>query len=113
MVIPAYNEATYIDRLLQALRQQNPKNFEVIVSDAESKDGTPAVIQSYKDKLNVKLITSPPKGPAHGRNVGAEVASGDWLLFLDADVDIDDPNFIKTLLSQTIKNNWNTSSAKN
>jgi glycosyltransferase involved in cell wall biosynthesis len=42
VVIPAYNEATYIDRLLEALARQNFKNFEVIVSDANSEDNTVA-----------------------------------------------------------------------
>jgi glycosyltransferase involved in cell wall biosynthesis len=112
VVIPAYNEATYIDRLLEALSEQSFKDFEVIISDAESKDGTREVVESFKDKLDVKFIEAPPKGPAFGRNQGAMLARGDWLLFLDADVDLNDPNFIKKVLTQTEKNNWNTSSAK-
>jgi glycosyltransferase involved in cell wall biosynthesis len=112
VVIPAYNEATYIDRLLEALAKQNFKDFEVIVSDAQSNDGTKEVVESFKDKLKVKFIESPPHGPAHGRNVGAQAATGEWLLFLDADDDIDDPNFIQTILHSTKKADWNTSSAK-
>jgi glycosyltransferase involved in cell wall biosynthesis len=49
VVIPSYNEATYIDRLLEALAKQNFRNFEVIVSDAQSKDGTAEVVKSFKD----------------------------------------------------------------
>lgn len=112
VVIPAYNEATYIDRLLEALSRQNFPNFEVIVSDAQSNDGTKEVVDSFKDKLNITFLESPPKGPAHGRNVGAKKAKGEWLLFLDADDDLDDQYFIDTLLNQTIINGWNTSSAK-
>lgn len=112
VVIPSYNEATYIDRLLEALAKQTFKDFEVIVSDAQSKDGTKEVVESFKDKLDIKFVESPPKGPAHGRNVGAKLASGGWLLFLDADDDIDDSNFITSLLTETEKNNWNTSSAR-
>src|SRR5947209_6196665 len=91
VVIPAYNEATYIDRLLEALSKQNFKDFEVIVSDAQSKDGTEGVVKSFKDKFVIKFIESPPKGPGAGRNEGAKLARGEWLLFLDADDDIDDP----------------------
>src|SRR5437868_1959800 len=90
VVIPAYNEATYIDRLLEALSKQSFKDFEVIVSDAQSIDGTEEIINNFKDRLNSKFIESPPKGPAHGRNIGAKLAKGEWLLFLDADVDIYD-----------------------
>jgi glycosyltransferase involved in cell wall biosynthesis len=112
VVIPAYNEATYIDRLLDALTRQDFDNFEVIVSDAQSKDGTKEVVESFEDKLNIKFVEAPPKGPAFGRNQGAKAARGDWLLFLDADDDIDDPLFIKVLLDMTVTNGWNTSSAK-
>lgn len=112
MIIPAYNEATYIDRLLEALTKQDFDGFEVIVSDAESGDGTKEVVDGFKKKLDVKFVTAPPYGPAHGRNVGAKKATGEWLLFLDADVDIDDPEFIRELVDGTKKNGWHTSSAK-
>lgn len=112
VVIPAYNEGTYIDRLLEALSKQKNADFEVIVSDAQSKDKTAEVVDSFKDKLDIKLVSSPPKGPAHGRNIGARAARGEWLLFLDADDDIDDTMFIETLVRETKKHGWNTSSAK-
>jgi len=112
VVIPAYNEATYIDRLLEALNKQSFKDFEVIVSDAESKDGTKEVVNLFNDKLVIKFIEAPPKGPAHGRNIGAKKAKGEWLLFLDADDDIDDPDFMDILLKKTELNRWKTSSAK-
>ncbi len=112
VIIPAYNEATYIDRLLGALARQNFKKFEVIVSDAQSKDGTEEVVKNFEDELNIKFVESPPKGPGAGRNFGAKYASSEWLLFLDADDDFDDPNFINTLLTETEKHGWKTSSAK-
>lgn len=110
VVIPAYNDATYIDRLLEALAKQEHPNFEVIVSDAESKDGTDKIVDSFKDKLSIKLIESPPKGPAAGRNVGAKLARGEWLLFLDADDDIDDPDFISILVKEAESHGWKTAS---
>lgn len=112
VVIPAYNEASYIDRLLEALVKQDFANFEVIVSDAESKDGTKEVVDSFKDKLDIKFIESPPKGPAHGRNVGAKHAKGEWLLFLDADIDIQDPDFISKLIEAAELRDWNTASGQ-
>lgn len=112
VVIPAYNEGTYIDRLLKALSKQNFQNFEVIVSDAQSRDGTKTVVDSFRKKLDIKFIEAPPKGPAFGRNRGAEAATGVWLLFLDADDDIDDPDFIKTITEVAVNNGWSTASAK-
>lgn len=112
MVIPAYNEATYIDRLLESLTKQNFKDFEVIVSDAQSRDGSKEVVESFKDRLDIQFIDAPPKGPAYGRNQGVKRTHGEWLLFLDADVDIRDGDFIGNLLTKTQENGWQTSSAQ-
>jgi glycosyltransferase involved in cell wall biosynthesis len=112
VVIPAYNEASYIDRLLNALVNQKNVNFEVIVSDAESKDGTKEVADAFKDRLNVKFFEAPPKGPAFGRNQGAKHARGEWLLFFDADVDLDDSQFIRKLVDGANKGGWSTSSGQ-
>jgi glycosyltransferase involved in cell wall biosynthesis len=112
VVIPAYNEATYIDRLLGDLTWQNSIAFEVIVSDAESKEGTKEVVESFKDKLDIKFTEAPPKGPAFGRNQGAKHAVGEWLLFFDADVHIENPDFIRELVDKTKAKGWNTSSAQ-
>lgn len=112
VIIPAYNDATYIDRLLQALCRQTFASFEVIVSDAYSEDGTAEIIATFKDKLNLSFVQSPPRGPGAGRNAGAAKAKGEWLLFLDADDDIDDPDFMGTLLGVTQKKGWQSSTAK-
>lgn len=112
VVIPAYNEATYIDRLLNALCRQKFTDFEVIVSDAESHDGTAQVVKSFENRLKISFIESPPAGPAAGRNIGAAKAKGEWLLFLDADNDIDDPDFIEIILMATQQKGWQSSSVK-
>jgi glycosyltransferase involved in cell wall biosynthesis len=112
VVIPAYNEATYIDRLLEALSKQEFKDFEVIVSDAQSKDGVAEIVDSFNKQLSITLLETPPKGPAAGRNEGAKLAKGEWLLFLDADDDIDDPNFMSTLLNEAQEHRWKTASTK-
>lgn len=80
IVIPTLNEENYLPRLLDCLRKQNSKNYEIIVADANSKDKTREVAQTF----GCKTI----KGglPAKGKNEGAKIAKGDLLLFLDADV---------------------------
>lgn len=112
VIIPAYNEATYLGRLLEALAKQRYPDLEVIVSDADSKDGTDVVCNEYETKLKLHLLTSPPTGPAAGRNRGAAVAIGEWLLFLDADDDIDDPEFIAKLVAGAKAKGWQTATAR-
>jgi len=79
IVIPTLNEENYLPRLLNCLRKQNFKDYEIIIADAESKDKTREVAQTF----GCKII----KGglPAKGRNEGAKIIKGDLILFLDAD----------------------------
>lgn len=112
VIIPTYNDAFCLSRLLAALCSQQGIGFEVIVSDANSKDGIEKIIDNFKDKLDLRIILSKPKGPSHGRNQGAKEAGGQWLLFLDADDDIDDSEFIKTMHDKTLFNGWGSSSGR-
>lgn len=80
VIIPTYNEAVYLPRLLASLHEQTRQAGEIIVADANSIDRT---VQIAKDAGCVVV-----KGgrPACGRNAGAAVSTGDLLVFLDADV---------------------------
>ncbi|MDO8470674.1 MAG: glycosyltransferase [bacterium] len=78
IIIPTLNEAQYLPRLLSSIRDQDYKDYEVIVADAGSTDGTREIARS--------CTVVQGGNPARGRNEGACVAKGDYLLFLDADV---------------------------
>jgi glycosyltransferase involved in cell wall biosynthesis len=79
-IITAKNEESHIEACLKSLKNQTLKNFEIIVSDGESKDSTVKIAKKYADKVVVKKTNV-----AAGRNVGADIASGDILVFIDAD----------------------------
>lgn len=83
IIVPSYNRNAEIPTLLDSLTKQTVKNFEVIIVD----DCSPQplkVDQAYD--FEVKVIRNEKnKGAAGSRNVGAENASGEWLLFLDDD----------------------------
>jgi rSAM/selenodomain-associated transferase 2 len=78
IVIPALNEAGGIERAIASTRPS--QNTEVIVVDGGSSDNTRSLAQN----MGVKAIDS-PAGRAHQMNLGAQVATGDILLFLHAD----------------------------
>ena len=58
----------------------------VLVADANSTDGTPGIVTSYRDRLNVAVI--PGGMPSVGRNQGAALADTRYVLFLDADIEL-------------------------
>jgi len=83
IVIPAFNEENYLPRLLDCIKKQTYRNYEIIVADADSKDNTRRIAK----KGGCRIV----KGgmPAVGRNKGAKAAKGDILLFMDADAVIE------------------------
>lgn len=93
IIIPTLNEENYLPFLLESIKNQNFKDYEIIVADAGSKDKTLEIAKNYGCKI------VPGGLPAKGRNNGAKVAKGDLLLFLDADVILPD-NFLKKSLEE-------------
>ncbi|GBD33798.1 putative glycosyltransferase EpsJ [bacterium HR34] len=79
IIIPTLNEEKYLPKLLESIKKQTFKDYEIIVADAGSKDKTVEIAKKYGCKI--------VKGglPAQGRNNGAKHAQGELLLFLDAD----------------------------
>src|SRR6266571_1855477 len=88
IIIPAKNEAKLIPNLLTSLTMQDyPQigNTKVLVADANSTDGTPDIVMSFRDRLNVEVIRGGL--PSVGRNAGAARAETPYVLFMDADIE--------------------------
>ena len=82
IIIPTKNEEHYLPKLLESIKRQDYKDYEIIVADAGSNDKTRKIAR----KFGCKVVVGRKKGsPAIERNKGARVAKGDLLLFLDAD----------------------------
>lgn len=102
IIIPARNEAKRLPILLKSLKMQTWKAFEILVVDDASEDSTAAVATEYgatvlkNDKESVGGTTS---GKSLACAYGAEHSTGEWLLFLDADVQFVHNNSLKKLLS--------------
>lgn len=93
IIVPTLNEVARLPHLLEALKNQSRPPDEVVIADAGSKDGTVEMARGYG------ALVVPGGKPGPGRNAGAHAASGDLLLFLDADV-IPAPDFIEKLLAE-------------
>ncbi len=87
VIIPAYNREKSIERAIQSVLSQNYQEFEIVVVDDASSDGTKTVVAdiSAKDKRITYLRHEINKGGQAARNTGIKASNGDWITFLDSD----------------------------
>lgn len=96
IIIPCLNEEKFIGPLLESLRSQTDKQFEVIIIDGKSEDKTVDVINQYKESFpEFRLIIAEKRGVSYQRNLGASLSKYDHFLFLDADSRLN-PRFLAT-----------------
>lgn len=88
IIIPVYNSEGTICETLDSLQKQSYQNWEAICVDDGSTDSSADIVKQYSSK-DVRIIyterTSAPKGGSACRNIGAHMATGDFLIFLDSD----------------------------
>lgn len=84
IILPVFNESLLLPSLLQSLARYQDGNFEVIVADGGSSDGTLSIAKQF----SVRFVLS-PKGRGIQMNYGANMAEGEILLFLHADSTLD------------------------
>jgi glycosyltransferase involved in cell wall biosynthesis len=85
VIIPAYNAEATLPLTLASLTPVDGHELEVIVVDDASPDRTSEIARDHADQV---LVMEVNRGPSIARNEGAKVASGDVLLFIDADVEL-------------------------
>ncbi|MBX3180006.1 MAG: glycosyltransferase family 2 protein [Candidatus Hydrogenedentes bacterium] len=90
IIIPARNSADWLCALLMSIAdaRRGGHTVEIVVVDDASTDGTVSAIRERFPEVRV-LETGQPSGPALARNIGARDATGELLLFLDADGEVD------------------------
>jgi len=97
IITPVYNRAKNLFHVLNALTKQSFKEFEIIISDDGSTDNTKEIVNSFRDKLNIRYsYIGENKGfrAARARNKGLERVRGEITIFLDSDV-IVPPRYIE------------------
>jgi glycosyltransferase involved in cell wall biosynthesis len=85
VVVAVKNERAMIERCLKSLLNQDYGNYEIIVADTGSTDGTPEVVERFAaDSKRIRLLRAEGYASA-GRNAGITAAMGDVLAFIDGD----------------------------
>ena len=85
VVIPTYNREKTILRAIQSVLDQTYKDFEVIVIDDGSTDGTVDIVNSIEDDRVKYVVLEQNGGPSKARNTGVQIAEGEWIAFQDSD----------------------------
>ncbi len=85
VVIPVYNRPHEVDELLQSLNNQTYTEFEVILVEDGSNLPCKDIADQYFKSLNITYLYKKNTGPGDSRNVGAEKAKGEFIVFFDSD----------------------------
>jgi len=97
VIIPAYNAARFVHGAIDSVLGQTFQNFEIIVVDDGSKDGTREAVEPYLSDPRVHYLYQENRGPSRAKNSGAKLSHGEYLTFLDAD-DLLAPNALECML---------------
>jgi len=85
VIIPTYNREKTILRALQSVLDQTYTNIEVLVIDDGSTDGTADIVNGVSDERIKYIVLEKNGGPSNARNVGVQMAEGEWIAFQDSD----------------------------
>jgi glycosyltransferase involved in cell wall biosynthesis len=110
VIIPCRNAALHVSGLLQSLTQQTfQKSWEVIMVDNGSTDRCSSIAEKFLDQLNLKIVSASASiNASYARNVGVGAASGQKLLFVDADDELG-PGYVAAMAAALDSNEFITS----
>jgi glycosyltransferase involved in cell wall biosynthesis len=83
VIVPTYNRERFVVKALDSVLNQSFTDYEIIVIDDGSTDGTRKALEAYLNKI--KYIYQDNSGASAARNAGVKAANGEWLAFLDSD----------------------------
>lgn len=86
IIIPVYNRPDEVRELLESLLIQTNSDFEVIIVEDGSSVCCDKEVDRVRELLRIQYVRVPNGGPAAARNIGAQMAVGEYLLILDSDV---------------------------
>ncbi|SFC74245.1 glycosyltransferase family 2 protein [Butyrivibrio sp. YAB3001] len=86
VIIPVYNVKDYLNACIDSILEQSYKNFEIILVDDGSTDGSETICDEYSKKYNnIYVYHKQNGGQSSARNIGVEHANGTYFIFVDSD----------------------------
>lgn len=86
IIIPVFNVKNYITNTINSVLAQNYPNFEIIIVDDGSTDGTAEILEQFMTSFDrIQVIHIPNGGVSNARLTGVKAARGDWIGFVDGD----------------------------
>lgn len=105
IIIPVYNTEEYISDCLDSILSQTYKNFEVIIVDDGSTDNSFNIVKNYqKNNDNITVLHIGNSGVSAARNLGIQLAKGEFLFFVDSDDTLYDHCLLSFVNEYTDKN---------
>lgn len=98
VVIPVYNRETVIARAVRSLQTQTCKDWELIIIDDGSVDGTAKAVEPFLSDSRIQYVRQENRGAQAARNHGLKLAKGEYLCFLDSDDELL-PDFLAEMLA--------------
>jgi len=92
VITPSYNQARFIEETIQSVRRQTHEDVEHIVVDGESEDWTLDILREYDDDL--RWVSEPDEGQSDAINKGLDMATGDYIAWLNSDDVLFDRNVL-------------------
>lgn len=85
VIMPVYNAEKFIESSIQSVLAQTYKDFEIILINDGSTDGTQAVLEKYRNRRNIKIVERENKGIVRTLNEAVSLSEGKYLMRMDAD----------------------------
>lgn len=86
VIVPVYKAEQYLERCVKSILEQTYQNFELILVDDGSPDGSPILCDKWAEKdSRVHVIHKKNGGASSARNAGLKIAKGNWIAFADSD----------------------------
>lgn len=105
IIVPVYKTEKFLDRCIKSIVNQTYTNIEIILVDDESPDNCPVMCDNWAKKdSRIKVLHIKNNGVANARNQGLEIATGDFIGFVDSD-DFIEPEMYDTLLNEMVEKN--------